>query len=639
MARTVSPAIENVTRDPALKAVDASAVRAVAQAAINVELFTIPLYMGALYSIQGMHQITSKGSSFYKGRLWPGAAVTAPRAGVDPALTPNEEAFNIIFSVFIEEMLHLQMASNIATMIGVRPSFTSSILQDPQHGWTCYGPDVTVIPHIVNLQDVPEYSDLRVNIAALTADQVRLFLVIEQPEAQALAALGGAVNASVTVPFPDWKITDTDLDLPMFGTIGTMYQCYLDYLNVQYADGTRLWDYVWNPTQKDLFNVINGGHTKAEYPGFATTFGDAAEAYSRAVDMMDAITDQGEGSILQDPPTGALTAVEAKYQADKDALEVDYVSYSDTGKKLDASATAAARTQAGAEDHYERFGRVQALLDAIITWPQWFASGRTWQASDLQAGDYDPNDNPHDLPTTEAVAAALNALASTNRDQNKANLDKVATGAIAGVTTVLDTYWTTPNAQFPWPSMGGSGDRMAICWAVFGEAPVLATMDQPEPGILYHACQGLALSGPSAACAPSEVFHTCKGSNGCKAQGGCGFVQATTGGGTCGFPPPPPGPTLFSAPGDNKCATFGGCAVPISAAQLFPGGGKMELFDFQGSDQEPNPFGTIDFNEGDKVHDVAYRAYLKVMEHRGEPVPDGPAPPPSDLRLVFPPST
>ena len=37
----------------------------------------------------------------------------------------------------------------------------------------------------------------------------------------------------------------------------------------------------------------------------------------------------------------------------------------------------------------------------------------------------------------------------------------------------------------------------------------------------------------------------------------------------------------YSAPGDNKCATFGGCAVPISASQLFPKSGTMDLFDVQ----------------------------------------------------------
>jgi len=78
MSFTVSPAAL-VLRPASQKPVDASAVRAVAQAAINVELFTIPLYMGALYSIVGTHQITSPGNAFYQGRLWPGLGPTANR--------------------------------------------------------------------------------------------------------------------------------------------------------------------------------------------------------------------------------------------------------------------------------------------------------------------------------------------------------------------------------------------------------------------------------------------------------------------------------------------------------------------------------------------------------------------------------
>ena len=126
-------------RDLGFKDVDIAAISAIAQAAIDVELFTIPLYMTSLYSIQGMHQITSQGNDFYKGRLWPGPAPSA-----DPK-TANEKAFNIIFSVFIQEMLHLQLASNIATAIGVTPAYTGPALQNADHGWICYGPTLTVI--------------------------------------------------------------------------------------------------------------------------------------------------------------------------------------------------------------------------------------------------------------------------------------------------------------------------------------------------------------------------------------------------------------------------------------------------------------------------------------------------------------
>lgn len=118
----VASAGARVPRDPANLPTDMAALRAIAQAAIEVELFTIPLYMASLYSIQGMHQITSAANAFYRGRLWPGGATIA-----NP-VTVNEKAFNIVFSVFIQEMLHLQLASNMATTIGVTPNFTSSAL-------------------------------------------------------------------------------------------------------------------------------------------------------------------------------------------------------------------------------------------------------------------------------------------------------------------------------------------------------------------------------------------------------------------------------------------------------------------------------------------------------------------------------
>jgi hypothetical protein len=58
-------------RDPGFKDLDIAAISAIAQAAIDVELFTIPLYMTSLYSIQGMHQITSQGNDFYKADCGP----------------------------------------------------------------------------------------------------------------------------------------------------------------------------------------------------------------------------------------------------------------------------------------------------------------------------------------------------------------------------------------------------------------------------------------------------------------------------------------------------------------------------------------------------------------------------------------
>ena len=648
MARTVSASVRS-PRDPKNKDIDASAVRAIAQAAVNVELFTIPLYMGTLYSIQGTHPINQQGQSCFKGRLWPGAAPTAnPR-------TANEKAFNIIFSVFIQEMLHLQLAANIATAIGLTPNFNSPMLQDANYGWTCYGADKTVIPHVVDLRDMDApYTNLKVNLAALSKDQINLFLAIEEPDDVARKHIVKG-NYFPTVPFAGWETWYSEKNLPMFGTIGQLYQCYYDYLHIRYSDGTNLWQYLTvSSQQRDLFNVeVAGDHPLPEYPGFEASL----SSLRRVADMMDAITDQGEGSTLIKTDR-MLQAVQEKYRSSEQALQQDYPSYTDTGKPA-PSADADARFKNDGKDHFERFQEVMAMLDQgkIVTWADWFKAGNTWKKEDLQASDYNPHDNPK-LPSTEVVAAALNALAAPDvRVANHKMLSKVAAGSIAGVTTVLNTYWQSQDPKkpvaFPSPSMYGTGDRLSICWALFGEAPNLSWgIDPPVKGQLYHTCQALDLSNVGNQCAPPAVFHTCIGSNNCAAQGGCGFVQKTSGGGICGHAAgtrgplsagplcggPTPPATLYSAPSDNMCKTFGGCAVPISASQIYPKSGVMELYDFS-DNNPPQAFGKMPFNAGEFVHDVAYRAYLEVMKHRKMPPPPPNPPPPSKLRLAFPPST
>ena len=655
--RTVSVSAQ-ARRDPSCKGIDKAALWAIAQAAVEVELFTIPLYMAGMYSIQGMHQITSQGNDFYKGQLWPG-----PGTNSKPT-TPNGRAFNIVFSIFIQEMLHLQLASNMATAIGWTPKFTGKPLQDENGGWLCFGPDLSVIPHIIDLRDTKTFSNTVVNLGALTAKQLQLFLAIEQPDADARKDIdpGKISKYFPTAPFEGWQEGDP---LPMFGTIGWMYQCYFDYLNIKYADGTTLWDYVYSPNgqQNDLFNNFSAGHPMREFMGFETTVALTYSniAFQQVGEMMNAITDQGEGSILKKPEPNLLQAVESKYQPTMKALESDYPRYSDTGN-LTPSADAVARGDNDMRDHYERFQDVLEMINDVVTWPDWLKQHGPWTAQDLQTPDY-PTTPKYSIPTTAQIAEALNSLADgAGAQANYTLLSQAAGGAIAGVTTVLESFWSATDqakspVAFPFPSMSGSGDRMAICWAVFGKAPDLSIgLDPPQPGVLYHSCQGLDYnpgSNPGGnQCAPVTVFHSCRGSNGCRARGGCGFVQPVTGGGNCsaklltdtakgtrtfGGCNPFAGPH-YSAPGDNKCSTFGGCAVPISASQLFPKSGVMDLFSFvknDAGDWTSVPAGAITFGEGESVHDVAWTAYNKVMN-----IPDPPpAPPPTTIRLAFPPST
>lgn len=756
---------------------DRLVVRWIAQAAVNVELFTIPLYMTSLYSITGMHPITSQGNSFYKGRQWPGAKTSA-FTDYKPGKKGwgNKKAFNIVFSVFIQEMLHLQMAANLATAIGAVPNFTSTALQNEHHGWTCFGPQHSQIPGIVDLRDTSRFDRVAVNVGPLDEERIKLFLAVEQPQETAEKDIVRNHDRYFPkVPF-QW---DTDEDLTaniMFGSIGYMYQCYRDYLLIKYEDGTRLWDHVMTPggQQNDLFNSFSSpGHPMREFMGFETTIAmtDPEIALKQALNMMNAITDQGEGATLgaryddkgQRIKDGSEKLVQGDvnphYCPNRDALASDYPSYSPMGK-LVPSADAAARSDNDGVDHYTRFRQIEDIRGSggLETWDQSPKVGK-WAASDLVTDLYDPNDNPYGLPAPEAIATALNNL--KNGAEHAANYQKMSQavcGAIKGVTTVLDSYWNPKGAtvSFPFPSMAGSGDRMSTAWAVFGKTPDLTVgVAASDNSVVNHACQGLDVAEAGGKwgannCAMTAIYHTCRGSNLCKGQGGCGFVQLTTGGGSCGgsgggcgsapsktsnapkaspvaggscggpativgggcsavslrshgglcgtpapspsscgAPTPTPSPTpsgpFYTAPSDNICGGFGGCAVPISALQLYPKSGTMEVWALVGDSKPsgcgapkpascgatqatadknlcgsptpsptPTPPGcgapsskkiaTIDFKEGDKVEDIAFQAFAKVVAFKVNGDPDKPVEglvqqAPNDLRLAYPPST
>ena len=662
---------------------DKQVVRWIAQAAVNVELFTIPLYMTAMYSLAGYHQITGGGNNFYKGRKWPGLSTRAPTNPFDPE-TPgkaNQEAFNTIFSVFIEEMLHLQMAANLATAIGVSPTFTSPALQK-NYGWICYRAGNQVIPNIIDLADTKNYGDVEVNIGPLDENTIRLFLAIEEPTDQA-EIVGHVERYFPRVPFEKFDPREI-----MFGSIGWMYRCYREYLEIEYDDKTTLWDAVFNPNgqQNDLFNSFSfPGHPMREFMRFETTIAltDSDIARQQAFDMMNAITDQGEGSTVKLRANVNIEAVKDKYRADEAALVSDYPGFADTGKQLQQSPDAYARYTNDGQDHYECFQKVAEWMKkgGIVTWDRFEKAGR-WTAEDFVTTEYDRR-NPYNLPDPERVATAVNNLYNSDPRTNFDLLSKAVVGAIKGVTTVLDDYWNPKvpgqTVSFPFPSMGGTADRMATCWAVFGRTPDLSlAVEDPPKDVVGHACQALATSGSQAfeatnTCAEVTVFHTCRGSNTCKALGGCGFAQSSAGGGNCGTHSAvsavaaqtvgrpsghncsavvmrahggqlgggEPSTTHFTAPSANVCAGFGGCAVPVSASQLYPKSGIMDVYSITSvmCGHTVNKFvGNLEFSVGQKVEDVAYQAFLIWAKSVGRNPPSE-QPKPNDIRLAFPPST
>ena len=658
-------------RDPKYLRTDKAALRAIAQMAVNVELFTIPLYMTAMYSIQGMHQVNIKNFDYYRGRVWPGSEPTCLTEDEknNPNSKANEKAFNAIFGVFVQEMFHLEMAANLATAIGVTPSFTGSPLQGPDNGWTAYGPGKTVIPGIVDLKHTTGYGDLEVKLGPLDENSINLFCLIEQDDDDAKESIQSCKQCLYfpEAPFVNWEPGD---DLPMFGSIGHMYECYEKYANITYTDkpNQTLFERMYLPPgnrrehmpQRRLFNNYNkqketGGD---EFPGVDTDFikvNNPKKALRIAMDMMHAIVDQGEGH-KKAGHGGDEVEVRPRYQPDEEVIAEKYPSYNDEGDTEPQATHACARAQYEKDTHFDRFVQIRKDLCRITTWADWHRDGNVWSEGRLVNDDYDPahfsaeqKDALTQIPTPVEVAAAMNNL-KTKRGNDGDRFDdfsRGAVGALYGVVRALNQYWRDTEYGMPLGAMRATGDRLSIIWAVYGETPDLSLgIGNPDcTDTLHNACQGLSLEAPGNACAAAEAYHTCKNANSCRTQGACGVVAPD-----CADPDPLAGPQEpckelgenYTAPADNQCKTLAGCSVPISASQMLRVGAdeaSMNVYNFKrdasGQYEHIRLNDTVPFKTGDTVYNAAWEAYKKVMAARGVTVTDDDKPKADDMRTAL----
>jgi hypothetical protein len=570
-------------RTPDSLPVDRAALYALIQSAVDVELFTIPLYMTALYSIRGTYPAPIDGQN-----VWPGLRP-------DPTSTsPSQRAFNAIFSVYVQEMLHLQLAGNIASAMGLPPAMNA-----PTY-------DGTTLPCIGDLKDMEGYEDVKVVLGPLDRNQIRLFLAIENPD---------WVSSSVkpTVPFKDWQ---PGQPLPVFGTIGHLYECIREYMDLSYGAGTEtytLWEKVYNPNsiQIDLFNFESKTdyHPDQEFPQFDVFFpfgasvGDARTVADR---MIDAITEQGEG---RDASKGPDT-VDPQYVPSEKGVSDDY-----------NSNDGAVRFFWDQQGHFERFQQVARWIAEVETWPQWWTKRGgvfAWQWQDLVMAPA-----VADVPTrtfAEQRADALNDPRTA--DQVNDALDQ----SYSSLLVAIQTSWTNPawlkrkdhaidaDQLFPYAAMQALSTRVATVWAANGVPRFTkeqASGTLPFPNLQPHACQGLAPDVDplgSNTCA-NAVIHTCSAANSCKYQGGCGYPNTADEG----------------YPSVNLEAGGGGCGAPIPVAQVF-NGPQDTSWTYQGV----TPPVTMKAN--DPVWEAAWTIFQTKYPAAVKPTT------PTNLRLVLPPS-
>ena len=213
------------------------------QGVVDLEVWTIPYYMSAMYSVK------------------------------DPA----SEAYLLIQDVVHEEMLHVQLASNIANAFGLQPRFVPPVY----HG--------SNVPHVEFSLDVPNptetYTPYTAEIGPLDMERVNTMCLIEYPEWR-------------TERQPDLRENHAD-----YGSIAEFYAavCVGMYeLRGELRGGV-------NQVDEFRFFYNDLGDQTVDY--------DGGDGYRQAISLVDVITDQGEGQSEGD------TAVAPEHQNTADGFK------------------------------------------------------------------------------------------------------------------------------------------------------------------------------------------------------------------------------------------------------------------------------------------------------------------------------
>ncbi len=594
--------------EEALKA-DKAALRAIIQAAVDVELFTIPLYMTTLYSIQGTYPGPPDGAD-----LWPGQRPTPASSDM------NQQAFNAIFSVFVQEMLHLQLAANLATSMGLKVRFKAPVYSGSS------------IPYIADLSQIPGYEDVQVRLGPLDENQIKLFLAIEMPEWDATLQ-----QKKPEVPFKDWYVYEdgTHSPLPEFGTIGNLYQCLREYMDLEYDGGDRLWDYVYDAEaiQVDMFNFTTKGHDTnptrlnvySEFPvrvrnrlemedDIEDDVVALLEGWSPRGDahaMIDAICCQGEGASAHQG--GVNPAYVPSFKAIKSNMSSHWW----------GAGAAEMRALWDQQTHYDRFRQVARWLDKVETWPQWWekrGNFNAWTWEDLVVSPELADDKTWNFAKQRAQAMnqpslgrELNDLLNSCYNSLLSDIEESWANPDWRYRNKAGEYMKSPFDMFPFSAMIALYSRVSAVWAVNAvpELKELRPKDWQVQGT-PHACQGMEPDNPGKNTCANAISHICEMDNKCRMQGGCGWHDA--------------GQSEFWAPSMNSCQGKGGCGAPIPAAQAYHFAHNLQV----GDGHAP-----ISVKIGDSVAMVAWKAFLTKnnLSKDKHPQPD-----PTNLRLVLPPS-
>jgi len=201
------------------------------QHALELELWTLVLYLTALYSIKGLTKL--------RHHEYP-------------------EAAKLIFSVAIQEMLHIELVCNLSNALGYAPKFTIPTF-DPSKGMPFIHPPLHLLPN-----DVKGY---RAKPQALHKEALMLFCAIE-------------------LPHPKEEIMWEHKN--RYGSIAEVYEAIRQGV-VAHWDSYYIGDEK-NTKQKNIFREYHNQGGKRH--GFSVVINSRAAAET----ALEAIIDQGEGA-------------------------------------------------------------------------------------------------------------------------------------------------------------------------------------------------------------------------------------------------------------------------------------------------------------------------------------------------------
>jgi hypothetical protein len=532
MKKMTTNSFDPITRTKADREADQKTLHALIQLAAGVELFTIPLYMTSLYSIAGIKtQIDGSAVPF----IGPNEAYTLQGKS-------SQKAYNAIYSIYIQEMLHLQLALNIGNVLGAPANLTQPVYP-PNANDPNWIPCLGKLAHL-NPGKYKQFADIKATLGPLDENAINLFLAIELPDDDSL----------VEPPKIPLTCSPDDVANQTFGGIGNLYHIIEQYMDFVYTDDndTTLFEYCYrqalakaqhSATRKiTQVNQFSGSSSYSHMTLQVTDGATATLALGQVKDMINGIISEGEGSKKTN-----FNFVSPNYRPDSDSSEIP------------------ADALWGAYSHFARFEYVQSIYKDVVTWPKWFKTRpdkEPWTWQDLVA-------DPLAVTASQKTRAKAQAKA-WNSPEIGGQLNDILNSTFNLFLESINNAWSAAPQPFPMAAMRAISSRVTAVWA--GRAvPEFIKPGATPPSVALHSCQGLNTAtengkAPGECDCSTAIPHTCAGTNSCKGQGGCGYAVDNSGS--------PDyyaiqGSDLNYIPSMNDCETKGGCGAPIPVAQVF----------------------------------------------------------------------